>query len=125
MSKPTTKLTWCKARLGEDMNWWIHEISDPVHWDVDSLGIIDPRQFQHLIDLLEPLSDYGLQNELVDDAFYSFGIDNVEKDKTILLARKTEQNLFKILGWRRGRRRTKHVDVLQVVVTQAIIKKTP
>jgi hypothetical protein len=87
MSKPTTKLTWCKARLGEDMNWWIHEISDPVHWDVDGLGIIDPRQFQYLIDLLEPLGDYGLQNELVDDAFYSFGIDNVEKDKTILLKR--------------------------------------
>ena len=73
MSKPTTKLTWCKARLGEDMNWWIHEISDPVHWDVDSLGIIDPRQFQHLIDLLEPLSDYGLQNELVDDASKALG----------------------------------------------------
>jgi hypothetical protein len=69
------------------MNWWIHEISDPVHWDVDGLGIIDPRQFQHIIDLLEPLSDYGLRNELVDDAFYSFGIDKVEKDKTVLLKR--------------------------------------
>ncbi|MDC0497424.1 hypothetical protein OAN72_00465 [bacterium] len=87
MSKPTTKLTWCKARLGEDMNWWIHEISDPVHWDIDGLGIIDPRQFQYLIDLLEPLSDYGLQNELVDDAFYSFGIEKVEKDKAVLLKR--------------------------------------
>ena len=87
MSKPTNKLTWCKARLGEDMNWWIHEISDSVHWDADGLGIIDPRQFQYIIDLLEPLSDYGLQNELVDDAFYSFGIDKVEKDKTVLLKR--------------------------------------
>ena len=87
MSKPKNILTWCKARLGEDMNWWIHEISDPVHWDVDGLGIIDPRQFQHIIDLLEPLSDYGLRNEIVDDAFYSFGIDKVEKDKTVLLKR--------------------------------------
>lgn len=87
MSKPKNILTWCKARLGEDMNWWIHEISDPVHWDVDGLGIIDPRQFQHIIDLLEPLSDYGLRTELVDDAFYSFGIDKVEKDKTVLLKR--------------------------------------
>lgn len=69
------------------MNWWVSEISDPVHWDVDCLGIIDPRQFQYIIDLLEPLSDYGLQNELVDDAFYSFGIDNVEEDKTVLLKR--------------------------------------
>lgn len=87
MSKPTTKLTWCKARLGEDMNWWINEISDPIHWDIDGLGIIDPRQFQHVVELMEPLADYGLQNELVDDAFYSFGIDNVEKDKTVLLKR--------------------------------------
>jgi hypothetical protein len=69
------------------MNWWIHEISDSVHWDADGLGIIDPRQFQYIIDLLEPLSDYGLQNELVDDAFYSFSIDKVEKDKTVLLKR--------------------------------------
>lgn len=87
MPKPTSKLTWCKAHLGEDMNWWVNETSDPVHWDVDGLGIIDPRQFQHIIDLIEPLQDYGLQNELVDDAFYSFSIDKVEKDKTVLLKR--------------------------------------
>ena len=87
MPKPTTKLTWCKARLGEDMNWWVSETSDPVHWDVDGLGIIDPRQFQHIIELIEPLQDYGLQNELVDEAFYSFSIDKVEKDKTVLLKR--------------------------------------
>ena len=96
MSKPTTKLTWCNARLGEDMNWWIYEISDPVHWDVDCLGIIDPRQFQHLIDLLEPLCDYGLQNELVDDAFYSFGVDNVDKDKAIHLKRVQDLSLIHI-----------------------------
>ncbi|HKK18108.1 MAG TPA: hypothetical protein VJ952_05445 [Opitutales bacterium] len=100
MPKPTSKLTWCKARLGEDMNWWVHDTSDPLHWDVDGLGIIDPRQFQHLIDLIEPLQDYGLQNELVDDAFYSFSIDKVEKDKTVLLKRvkdsilESEEQLF-------------------------------
>lgn len=87
MPKSSTKLTWCKARLGEDMNWWIDEISDPVHWDIDGLGIIDPRQFQHLVDLLEPLSDYGLQTELVEDAFYTFGIDVIEKDKSVRLKR--------------------------------------
>jgi hypothetical protein len=87
MPNPTTKLTWCKARLGEDLNWWVQEISDPIHWDVDGLGIIDPRQFQHIVELLEPLQDYGLRNELVDDAFYSFGIDKVEADKTVLLKR--------------------------------------
>lgn len=100
MPNPTTKLTWCKARFGDDMNWWIDEISDPVHWDVDGLGIIDPRQFQHIVELMEPLQDYGLQNELVDDAFYSFGIDKVEKDKTVVLKRvedsilESEEQLF-------------------------------
>jgi hypothetical protein len=87
MPNPTSKLTWCKARFGENMNWWVQETSDPVHWDVDGLGIIDPRQFQYIIDLLEPLQDYGLQNELVEDAFYSFGIDKVEEDKTVVLKR--------------------------------------
>lgn len=87
MPKSSTKLTWCKARLGEDMNWWIDEISDPVHWDVDGLGIIDPRQFQHIVDLLEPLGDYGLQTDLVEDAFYTFGIDVIEKDKSVRLKR--------------------------------------
>ena len=26
-------------RLGEDHNWWVDEVSDPVHWDVDALSI--------------------------------------------------------------------------------------
>ncbi|MGB0416810.1 MAG: hypothetical protein ACPGKS_08180 [Coraliomargarita sp.] len=69
------------------MNWWIHEISDPIHWDVDGLGIIDPRQFQYLVDLLEGLSDYGLQTDIVEEAFYTFTIDNIEEDKTVLLKR--------------------------------------
>ncbi|MFO8026386.1 MAG: hypothetical protein R6U56_01835 [Opitutales bacterium] len=69
------------------MNWWVQETSDPVHWDVDGLGIIDPRQFQHITELIEPLQEYGLQNELVDNAFYSFAIDKIEKDKTVLLKR--------------------------------------
>ena len=47
------------------MNWWIKEISDPIHWEIDGLGIIDPRQFQHFLDLLEPLNEYGLQMDLV------------------------------------------------------------
>ncbi|MEC8650674.1 MAG: hypothetical protein VXX82_07080 [Verrucomicrobiota bacterium] len=100
MTNTTSKLTWCKARIGEDMNWWIQEISDPIHWDIDGLGIIDPRQFQHILDLIESLSDYGLQNELVEEAFYSFAIDRIEKDKSVLLKRindsilESEEQLF-------------------------------
>ncbi len=69
------------------MNWWIKEISDPIHWEIDGLGIIDPRQFQHLLDLLEPLNEYGLQTELVEEAFYAFGIDEIQEDKSVLLKR--------------------------------------
>lgn len=69
------------------MNWWVKEISDPIHWDIDGLGIIDPRQFQYLLDLLEPLNEYGLKTEIVEDAFYPFGIDAVDEDKTVLLKR--------------------------------------
>lgn len=100
MPNTTAKLSWCKARLGEDMNWWVKEISDPVHWDIDGLGIIDPRQFQHILDLIEPLNDYGLHTEILEEAFYSFAIENVEEDKSIYLKRvqdsilESEEQLF-------------------------------
>ena len=55
MAKGTPQLEWCIVRLGDDHNWWVDEVSDPVHWDVDGLSIIDPRQVDHLIELIEPL----------------------------------------------------------------------
>ena len=70
MSKGSPKLSWCKAHLGKDMNWWVKEISDRIHWDVDGLGIIDPKQFQYSIDLIAPLYDYGFLNEKLDKSFY-------------------------------------------------------
>lgn len=69
------------------MNWWVQEVSDPINWDTDGLGIIDPRQFQYVLDLLEPLNEYGLQTDIVEEAFFPFGIDKVDKDKTVLLKR--------------------------------------
>lgn len=93
MPNTSAKLTWCKARIGEDMNWWVKEVSDPIHWEIDGLGIIDPRQFQHILDLLEPLNEYGLHADIVEDAFYPFGIDTVDKDKTVHLKRFTDSIL--------------------------------
>lgn len=87
MPNTSAKLTWCRASTSEDMNWWVKEISDPVRWEIDGLGIIDPNQFQYLIDLMEPLNEYGLQTNIVEAAFYPFGIDKVDKDKTVLLRR--------------------------------------
>jgi hypothetical protein len=77
MAKASTTLDWCIVRLGEDHNWWVDEVSDPVRWDVDGLSIIDPRQVAHLIDLVEPLRDYGFDQDVFEAAFIPF---RIEKD---------------------------------------------
>lgn len=77
MAKSSTTLDWCIVRLGEDHNWWVSEISDPVRWDVDGLSIIDPRQVAHLIELVEPMRDYGFDQDIMDAAFIPF---RIEKD---------------------------------------------
>ena len=77
MAKPTSTLDWCIVRLGEDHNWWVAETSDPVRWDIDGLSIIDPRQVAHLIELVEPLRDYGFDQDLFEAAFILF---RIEKD---------------------------------------------
>jgi hypothetical protein len=77
MAKSSTTLDWCIVRLGEDHNWWVHEVSDPVRWDVDGLSIIDPRQVAHLLELVEPLRDYGFDQDVMEAAFIPF---RIEKD---------------------------------------------
>lgn len=75
MAKSAPQLDWCIVRLGNDLNWWVEETSDSVHWDVDGLSIVDPRQVIHMLELLEPLREYGFDADLLDAAFISFGID--------------------------------------------------
>ena len=77
MAKSSTSLDWCVVRLGDDHNWWVAEVSDPVRWDVDGLSIVDPRQVAHLIELVEPLRDYGFSQEIMEAAFIPF---RIEKD---------------------------------------------
>jgi hypothetical protein len=74
MAKPNT-LDWCIVRLGDDHNWWVVETSDPVRWDVDGLSIVDPRQIQHLVELVDPLRDYGFDQDIFESAFIPFRID--------------------------------------------------
>lgn len=74
MAKGTPQLEWCIVRLGEDHNWWVDEVSDPVHWDVDALSIIDPRQVDHLIEAIEPLREYGFDPDVFERAFIAFRI---------------------------------------------------
>lgn len=75
MAKATSTLDWAVVRLGDDHNWWVAETSDPVRWDVDGLSIVDPRQLQHLIELVDPLRDYGFDQDMFEAAFIPFRID--------------------------------------------------
>jgi hypothetical protein len=93
MAKPSPKLEWCIVRLGDDMNWWVAEISDSVRWDVDGLSIIDPRQVAHILDLLDPLRDYGFQADIFDAAFIPFSIKESLPDQRVRLSRVHESLL--------------------------------
>ena len=77
MANSSTTLDWCIVRLGEDNNWWVTEVSDSVRWDVDGLSIVDPRQVSYLVDLVEPLRDFGFDQDTLDLAFIPF---RIEKD---------------------------------------------
>ncbi len=75
MANSSTSLDWCVVHLGEDHNWWVTEVSDPVRWDVDGLSIVDPRQVDFFIDSVESLRDYGFDEDLLDVAFITFRIE--------------------------------------------------
>ena len=93
MAKASTSLDWCIVRLGEDHNWWVAEVSDPVHWDVDGLSIIDPRQVDHIIELIDPLREYGFDSDLFERAFIPFRIAKDLGKGKVRLAR-TKQPLL-------------------------------
>ena len=93
MAKGTPQLEWCIVRLGEDHNWWVAEVSDPVHWDVDGLSIIDPRQVDHIIELIDPLREYGFDSDLFERAFIPFRITKDLGKGKVRLAR-TKQPLL-------------------------------
>lgn len=90
MPRAGKQLDWCTVRLGEDSNWWVVEVSDDVHWDVDGLSIVDPRQISHILDLLEPLQEYKLDQDLFDTAFIPFRIQRNLGDGLIRLTRSQE-----------------------------------
>lgn len=91
MAKGTPQLEWCVVRLGEDHNWWVDEVSDPVHWDVDALSIIDPRQVDHLIESIEPLREYGFDPDVFERAFIAFRISKDMGKGRIRVQRTKEQ----------------------------------
>jgi len=100
MAKGSPKLEWCIVRLGEDHNWWVDEVSDPVHWDVDGLSIIDPRQVDHIIELIDPLREFGFDQDVFERAFIPFRIAKDLGKGKVRLARikqpllESEEKLF-------------------------------
>ncbi|MDR1433191.1 MAG: hypothetical protein LBI61_02515 [Puniceicoccales bacterium] len=84
---------WCVIYLGDDYNWWVHDASDSVSSDVESQGIIDPKQVEHMADLLSQLRQYGLNDEIVSCAFAIYAIER-EVTKEMLRVRETKDNIF-------------------------------
>lgn len=76
MAKTSPKLSWCKIRLGKDLNWWVTETSDKINWDIDGLSVIDPRQAAHILETLDGLREYGLDESIVEKAFIPFAIES-------------------------------------------------
>ena len=90
MASKSSKLEWLVASLQEDLNWWVIEVSEDIPWDLDGLGIIDPKQWSYLVDLLDPLREYGLDIDLVEDAFVPYGIDKDLGNQKIRMVQSSE-----------------------------------
>ena len=93
MANSSAILDWCIVRLGEDHNWWVDEVSDPVRWDTDGLSIIDPRQVAHLTELCEPLRDYGFDQDVFESAFIPFRIEK-EAGKGRIRLKRVKDSIF-------------------------------
>jgi hypothetical protein len=96
MAVTTSKLLWCTIRFKEkEGSWWVKENSDPKHYEPDGLGILDPFQFPWVLDMMDPLREYGLSNEILEAAFVPFQPQEIDKDKdqTVRLIRVAEHIL--------------------------------
>ena len=100
MKKTSPSLDWCVVRCGDDKKWWVDSISDNENWDVEELGIIDPKQFLYINELLDSMTEFGLESQLVDEAFFTFEIAEEVPGKKVKLERvrdsllKAEDMLF-------------------------------
>jgi hypothetical protein len=65
----------------------VSEISDKENWDIEDLGIIDPKQFLYINELLDSMNEFGLDSQIVDDAFFTFEIKEELKGGKIKLER--------------------------------------
>jgi hypothetical protein len=63
------KLNGVLRKLMDGYQLWLKKVSNDAHTDADHMDIVDPRQFEHLIELTLSLFDGALGNEIVDRAF--------------------------------------------------------
>ena len=100
MKKTSPSLDWCIVRCDNESKWWVDSISDAENWDIEDLGIIDPKQFIYINELLDSMTEFGLQSQLVDEAFFTFEIAEEVPGKKVKLERvrdsllKAEDMLF-------------------------------
>lgn len=94
MTRKATELTWCEVSIGEDHNWWVRKISDEENWDLQQLGIINPKQLAHLIDLMDPLREYGLDLSFFRRAFFVFQIHSRTEEGIVKLVRVQEDDIL-------------------------------
>ena len=81
MKKTSPSLDWCVVRCDNESKWWVDSISDAENWDIEDLGIIDPKQFIYINELLDSMTEFGLQSQLVDEAFFTFEISEEVPEK--------------------------------------------
>jgi len=93
MATATSQLQWCSIRFDNDSLWWVQTVNQDIHWDFDELGIIDPRQLAHILELLDSMREYGLQEDIVEKAFFKFRLQK-EMTKQRFRLERTRDSLY-------------------------------
>ena len=93
MAIKTSQLEWCTVRFDNNDLWWVQTVNQGIHWDFDELGLIDPRQLAHILELLDSMREYGLQEDIVEKAFFKFRLEK-EMTKQRFRLERTRDSLY-------------------------------
>ena len=79
--------SWIVIRLGDDHNWWLEQTSEQVGPTAETRGILDPRQVQWLLEMLDQHREFGLRDVDVQGAFAAFVLESeIGEDQLRLIA---------------------------------------
>ena len=90
MAIVTPQLEWCSVRFDNESLWWVQTVNQGFLWEFDELGIIDPRQLLHILELLNSMREYGLHDDIVEKAFFKFRPQREMTNKRFRLKRTRE-----------------------------------